>query len=284
MSQFWEKIRGSWINSLLFGGLLLAIFLIIFYLSNLNLKKNPVLAPTGEVISASNQDAEIAKRLGTNEFASLDYDSWATKNHLGAGAEKYDGDPDKDNLPNYLEYVHGTDPNNPDTDGDKFSDGREVVNGYDPDAPGDAQPEVQIFIPKINVNAPMVWSKTDNENDMLKDLENGVAHFAQTATPGQIGNAVISGHSSNYIWAAGNYNHIFKDLNNLEIGDGITVKMIYQNGRIITFHYAVADKFITGPDDAEIFAQTGSPTLTLSTCWPLGTALKRLIIKAEMVK
>ena len=193
-------------------------------------------------------------------------------------------DPDGDGLPNYLEYIHGTDPNKADTDGDGFTDKQEITNGYDPAAPGDVRPAVEVSIAKISVTAPMVWSKSDNEKDQLTDLASGVAHFPQTASPGQDGNMIISGHSSNYIWAKGSFNYIFKNLNNLMPGDGVDVKTVQQNGKVITYHYKISEKFTAMPDDARIFDNTDSPTLTLPTCWPLGTNLRRLIVKADLIQ
>jgi len=119
---------------------------------------------------------------------------------------------------------------------------------------------------------------------MLRDLESGAAHYAKTAAPGQIGNMIISGHSSNYIWAKGDYNYIFKNLNNLEVGDKVVFRTVQKNGKVITYNYTITEKFVTSPDDEKIFAETKNPTLTLSTCWPLGTNFKRLIVKGELVK
>lgn len=55
---------------------------------------------------------------------------------LTVGAEESDPDPDKDGLPNSLEFFYMTDPNNPDTDGDGVSDGDEVARGDNPTGPG----------------------------------------------------------------------------------------------------------------------------------------------------
>ncbi len=41
-------------------------------------------------------------------------------------------DTDRDSLPDSVEVIYGTDPNNPDTDGDGYTDGEEVRAGYDP--------------------------------------------------------------------------------------------------------------------------------------------------------
>jgi LPXTG-site transpeptidase (sortase) family protein len=213
-----------------------------------------------------------------------DYNVWASQNGLKGANAKMNADPDGDGLKNYLEYIHGADPSNADTDGDGFDDKREITNGYDPAAPGDARPAIQVVIAKINVTAPMVWSASENEKDQLADLQNGVAHFPQTASPGQNGNMIVSGHSSNYIWAKGKYNYIFKNLNNLMPGDVVDVKTTQQNGKIITYHYKISEKFTTMPDDERIFNDTSGATLTLSTCWPIGSNARRLIVKAELMQ
>ena len=285
MSVFWQKIKGSWINSLIFSCFLLVIFLILFYLSNLDIK--PKAEKISQDVSISNADnnLELKNRMGSSSMAFLSYDEWANQYNLGQGTAKYDGDPDNDGLPNFLEYAHGTDPLKADTDNDGYSDKQEITNGYDPDAAqGNPKLIVSLRIDKLGITAPMIWSTSENEKDMLTDLENGISHYAKTAAPGQKGNAIISGHSSNYIWAKGDYNHIFKDLNNLENGDIVSVKTVQKNGRIIIYQYKITDKFITSADDERIFADTAAPTLTLSTCWPLGTNFKRIIVKAELVQ
>ena len=130
----------------------------------------------------------------------------------------------------------------------------------------------------------MVWSQSEDDKKTLKDLESGLSHFPKSAAPGEVGNMIISGHSSNYVWAKGDYNYIFKNLNNLETGDVVNFKVVQANGKIIFYKYQINDKFMTTPDDDRIFADSTSPTLTLSTCWPLGTNFKRLIVKAELVR
>ena len=119
---------------------------------------------------------------------------------------------------------------------------------------------------------------------MEKDLESGLAHFMKTAAPGQNGNLIVSGHSSNFVWAKGGYNHIFEKLNDLQVGDLVTIQTVQKNGRMFEYQYKITDKFVTTANDQKIFENTPNPTLTLSTCWPLGTNLKRLIVKAEIVK
>ncbi|HEX8973864.1 MAG TPA: sortase [Patescibacteria group bacterium] len=263
--------------------LFLAMFLAGFYLVNLDLKPSPKAIPSA-LPSGADIGVELQKRLGSTTVAMETYNEWAKRYGLDRSNNSLDADPDKDGLPNYQEYVYGTNPLKADTDGDGFSDKQEIANGYDPDAPGDTKPQVFVHIDKIGVDAPMVWSQSMDDQKMLTDLEKGLSHFYKTAAPGQNGNAIISGHSSNYVWAKGDYNHVFKDLGNLQNGDLINVKTIQTNGRAIYYQYKVTDKFITTADDQRVFADTQNPTLTLSTCWPIGTNLKRIIIKAEIVK
>lgn len=270
------------------SGLFLAVFFGAYYLVSL-VDLNPATKRAKDAVVVQSNQSQLTDNIELQKRATLDnidltaFQDWAKVNNL-AGANTYDGDPDKDELPNYLEYIHGTDPNNADSDGDNFSDKAEITNGYDPDSKGEAMTAVYIKIEKLRVDAPMVWSKTDVEANMLKDLENGLSHFMKTSAPGQNGNMIVSGHSSNYIWAKGGYNHVFKDLNNLQAGDLVTIKTVQKNGKIIYYKYKITEKFVTTPDDEKIFADTQNPTMTLTTCWPIGTNLKRLIVKAELMK
>lgn len=213
-----------------------------------------------------------------------EYDKWADESKLIFGNSGLSFDADEDGLVNFKEYLHGTDPKATDTDGDGYGDGQEVKNGYDPSAPGDVRPTVEIVISKIKVSAPMVWSKSENEKEQLADLQNGVAHFPYTAFPGQAGNMIISGHSSNYIWVKGSYNYIFRKLNDLNLGDIAEVKTVQQNGKTIVYRYEVNEKFSTVPNDERIFEDSENPVLTLSTCWPIGSNSRRLIVRADLVR
>ncbi len=211
-------------------------------------------------------------------------DKWEEENGLSTEQNDYDADPDGDGLPNYLEYAHRTNPLKADTDGDGYDDLHEIKNGYDPDAPGDARPQFEVIIKKINVSAPIIWSKTSVEDDMLEDLKKGVVLFPKTGVPGQSGNAVISGHSSNYIWIKGKYNYVFRKLNNLSVGDKIDIRVTQHNGQVFDYNYIVTKKDVVTADSDEIFESKKQPAITLVTCWPLGTNWKRLMVRAVLEK
>lgn len=283
MSGILSKIKNNSKKAVIFISLFLALFVGLFYLVNLDINPSQKLSLQSSLVPTVNLNEEFKERLGSTSFSMESYVGWAKRYKLEKNIGNIDIDTDEDGLPNYLEYVHGTNPSKADTDEDGYKDIKEITNGYDPDAPGSARPLVEIIISKIDISAPMVWSKSENEKDMLADLENGVGRYDKTGAPGQ-NNMVISGHSSNYIWAKGNYNHIFKDLNNLEKGDIVIVNTIQKNGRNIVYRYKINDKFVTAPDDERIFAETSTPSLTLSTCWPIGTNFKRIIVKAELEK
>lgn len=208
-------------------------------------------------------------------------DKWEKDNMGKLVADKFD-DSDNDGLIYYDEYLYGTNPKKSDTDNDGYNDGDEVHNGYDPTAPGEARPEVIIAINKIDVEVPVVLSKSTDEKVLQKDLERGVIHYPNMAMPGQRGNMYIAGHSSNYVWSSGAYNYAFKRLNELVDGDEIVVTTKFYNGKKIQYKYIVSLKEEVASDDSRIFASTQSQELTLTTCWPLGTNLRRLMIKAQL--
>ncbi|MCA9349616.1 sortase [Candidatus Saccharibacteria bacterium] len=135
-----------------------------------------------------------------------------------------------------------------------------------------------INIPKIAIQAPVVYQPSVVEADVQSSLQTGVVHFGGTAKPGDPGNVVIVGHSSNDPWAAGEYNYIFALLEKLEIGDNIEI-----NHNSKKYVYQVSEEKIVEPTDISVIQPTADPTLTLITCWPLGTNWQRLIIHAKQV-
>ena len=144
-------------------------------------------------------------------------------------------------------------------------------------APIISDPSFRLIIQKLNLDVPVTKNVDGtNEKAYLTALEEGIAHFANTALPGRVGNTVIFGHSSYYANLPGNYKTIFQTLDELTKGDQLEIH--YQNRQYL---YEVVNKKIVLPSDVAILQQTLDQQLTLITCWPLGSTAKRLIIIAK---
>lgn len=141
-----------------------------------------------------------------------------------------------------------------------------------------ATTEDKLVIPKIQVDAPILWEVDEGQVD--SQLVNGIVHYADTALPTEPGTVYLSGHSSYYAWSTSLYKDVFALLNKLETGDNIYV--VYKQ-RIYT--YEVTAKNIMTPKDVEIISNSEEKDykLTLITCVPLGTNLQRLVVEAKIV-
>ncbi|MCX7881529.1 MAG: sortase [Patescibacteria group bacterium] len=141
--------------------------------------------------------------------------------------------------------------------------------------------EFGIVIPKIQANAKVIANVDPfNEKIYQQALTKGVAHAKGTALPDVIGNTFIFSHSSVDWYTANRYNSVFYLLNKLEKDDEIY--LYYQKQK---YHYQVTEKKIV--DASEMSYLKGDDnrvkTLTLMTCWPPGTNLKRLIVIARLI-
>jgi sortase A len=148
------------------------------------------------------------------------------------------------------------------------------------DQAGDVGPEPKIIIPKINLEVPVVYNVGTVEENAIQDaLEDGVVHYAASPVPGQRGNAVIVGHSSNNILNSGRYKFAFVLLNRLEAEDTF---FIQKDG--IRYTYKVYEKKIVPPSDVSVLGPAArDSSVTLITCDPPGTSINRLIIVAEQI-
>lgn len=141
--------------------------------------------------------------------------------------------------------------------------------------------EPLIIIPKINVEIPVVYDENSIEEAAVqKALERGVIHYATTVNPGEKGNGVIFGHSSNNIFNSGKYKFAFVLLKRLEKGDTF---MLQKDGK--RYVYKVYDKKIIKPEEVSILSdQAGkAATFTLITCDPPGTTINRLVVLGEQI-
>ena len=131
-----------------------------------------------------------------------------------------------------------------------------------------------LSIPKLKITDASVQIGGD-------DLKKSLIHWQGTAFPGQLGNAVIFGHSSlPQFFNPKNYLTIFATLPNLKNGDEILVKF---DG--ILYKYVVEEMVEVTPDDISILEQNyNNSYLTLVTCVPPGTVFRRLVVKAKISK
>lgn len=141
----------------------------------------------------------------------------------------------------------------------------------------------RLIIPKINVDVPIVYGLTSLDNaSTQKALEKGVAHYpipGANSLPGQTGNNVILGHSSNDVFAPGAYKFAFVLLERLQPGDLFYVH--YKGKRYV---YKVTEKEVIKPDEVSKLVRAGNtPLATLVTCTPIGTDDKRLLVYAEQI-
>lgn len=145
----------------------------------------------------------------------------------------------------------------------------------------------RIVIPRIGKNIPLidikettVESKDKLDNILMKELEYWVVRYPWSAKPGQKGNSFIFGHSSNFPWIKGDYNDVFARLWQVEVGD-----IIFSYYGQKKYKYRVVEKKIVKPTDVGVLKNDYTKKeLTLMTCWPIGTTLNRLIIKAELIE
>lgn len=135
-----------------------------------------------------------------------------------------------------------------------------------------------VYIPKIRVAAPIVWTKSTSEADIEADLLKGVVHYPGTAEPGQQGNVFLTGHSSFYWWVQTEYRNVFSLVPQLSGEDLI---IVYYHG--IRYTYKVYGTEEVTPKDTRVLQPTKQPELTLSTCVPVGTSYARKIIHSLQI-
>lgn len=135
-----------------------------------------------------------------------------------------------------------------------------------------------IVIPKIGANVPIFPNVDPSNPDIyLPILQKGVAHAMGTVFPGVSGNIYLFAHSTDSFWNVGRYNAVFYLLKELTNGDEID---IFFNG--VRHVYRVVNQTVVDPSDVKWLTESVPyEQLTLQTCWPPGTTLKRLLVFAR---
>ncbi|NJC71759.1 class E sortase [Planosporangium thailandense] len=129
----------------------------------------------------------------------------------------------------------------------------------------------RLHIPRLRLDLVVVEGSAD------ADLLRGPGHIPGTPLPGQPGNVGIAGHR---------YPGVFWDLDRLHPGDPVVLETSRS-----WYVYRVDREMTVGPSDVDVLSPhpAGAPTgardlLTLVTCDPVFTTLRRLIRQAVLVR
>ena len=123
---------------------------------------------------------------------------------------------------------------------------------------------IRIQIPAIEIDAPVV------QGDGWEQLKKGVGQNVGTANPGQNGNVVLSAHNDVY-------GELFRYLDKLAPGDQV---ILYTQQR--QYIYVVDRTAVVEPTAVEVMASTGSPTVTLISCYPYLVDKQRIVVFARL--
>ena len=104
------------------------------------------------------------------------------------------------------------------------------------------------------------------------DLSRGPGHYERTEVPGLGKTVGIAGHRTTF-------GAPFRRIDDIEVGDRITLEMPYG-----TFRYRVFKHEIVDNDDWSVIRDRGFDTLMLSACHPLYGASERWIVYARLVE
>ncbi len=123
---------------------------------------------------------------------------------------------------------------------------------------------IRIQIPALNVDAPIV------QGDGWEQLKKGVGQYVGSADPGRDGNVVLSAHNDVY-------GELFRYLDRLAPGDQIIIST-----RQRQYVYIVDRTVLVEPTAVEVMASTGSPTVTLISCYPYLVDKQRIVVFARL--
>lgn len=152
------------------------------------------------------------------------------------------------------------------------------------------------FVPETNAVSPDTFSNKVSQSYTISipnlkikdavvdvgslDLKKSLIQYPQTALPGQAGNSVVFGHSVlPQFFNPKSYLTIFSTLYKLKQGDHIIVN--FDN---VEYKYLVVEMYEVQPTDLSVLEQRfDGKYLTLVTCSPPGTVLRRLVVKSQIV-
>jgi len=149
-------------------------------------------------------------------------------------------------------------------------------------------PSNRLIIPKFDVNDPIIISQFTNMDEFIyknynEELKKWVVKYPTTPSPGQSGNALIFGHTSQEWRKYNQYGMAFAHIAQMEKWDKIEVVW---GGTL--YEYKVVDIQVQYPDKVHVtYDQYAKKTehnyLTLMGCYPIGTSKQRMLVIAEQI-
>ncbi len=151
-------------------------------------------------------------------------------------------------------------------------------------------PEPRLYIPKLATELDVDYevqrrqsgeSSGELHNRFQAALTDSVVHYPTSALPGQGHNAVIMGHSGGNIFSPGspNYKFAFSRLRDLNTDDLLVLN--YQRRQFV---YKVYEKRVVLPSEVSVLRRAPRDhSLTLITCDPPGSNVRRLVVFAQQI-
>jgi sortase (surface protein transpeptidase) len=137
-------------------------------------------------------------------------------------------------------------------------------------------------MPSKNLSVPLTFSSS--VKNMEVDLRNGLVHYPGTPLPGETGTAYISGHSSGYPWDKSKYKDVFAILGDVPDGTSFSITLTTNDGKKMKYNYVVERRGEYAAADQAQFVNTADSMVALSTCWPVGTTARRLVLFAKLTQ
>lgn len=151
------------------------------------------------------------------------------------------------------------------------------------DTYGEEPRPLHIIIPAIDlesniIDLNIVW---DGETSEWETADHAVGFHVGSATPGEIGNTVMSGHVNSPFAGEGS---IFARLDEIAplLRRGEVVDIFVMAGGDV-FLYRATDTTAVLPEDVDVFDYSDRPTLSLVTCAPATTYSHRFIVNAALI-
>ena len=148
---------------------------------------------------------------------------------------------------------------------------------------GEEPRPAHISIPAIDlqshiVDLNIIW---DGETSAWETADHAVGFHVGSASPGEVGNTVMSGHVNSPFAGEGS---IFARLDEIAplLRRGEIVDIFVMAGGDV-FLYRATDTTVVLPEDVDVFDYSDSPTLSLVTCAPATTYSHRFIVNATLV-